>query len=189
MPRLWNVASPPPPVVAVLAPDSVAPGGPETICACTEMPEVETGLPLASASCTRGWTTNGVPLDAVDDGCRSMRSRPAEPTVAVELNVTGEPSSPDAVATVDCSPAVAPRVLRTAERPSAPVATVVALTAPPPVTVQVTVTPATGLSLASVARTTSESGSAVPAVAVWASPDSSVRSVALEAPALALNVT
>src|SRR5690606_39132466 len=121
MPRLTNDASPAGLVVAVNTPARVAPPGPDAICACTEIPGVATGLPLASANCTRGWVTKGVPLDAVLDGCRSMMSRPAEPTVAVALNVMGEPSRPAAVAMVVCAPAVAPRVRRTAERPSAPV--------------------------------------------------------------------
>src|SRR5574338_1718542 len=138
MPRLVKVASPDALVDAVVLPISVPAPGLEAIPACTAMPASATALPFASWIWIVGWVANAAPLAAVLDGWRVITTPPAEPTVAVEVNWIGEPFSPFAVAVVVCVPAVAPSVRATAERPSVPVGSDEELTAPPPVSDQVT---------------------------------------------------
>jgi hypothetical protein len=120
----------------------------------------------ASTSWTRGCSANASPLVAVAEGWVTSVSLPAAPVVAVAVKTTGEPGTPEAEATVLCSPAVGPSVRRIPARPSTPVPTAGAVTLPPLSAVQETPKPSTGLPAASVARTTSDSASVVPTGAV-----------------------
>ena len=65
--RSLNTAAPDPLLVAV-APESVAPAGPDAMTAVTVAPDSSTGSPSLSAICTTGWVGNGVPLAAFDPG-------------------------------------------------------------------------------------------------------------------------
>src|SRR3954467_5480132 len=76
------------------------------------------------------------------------------PGVAVDTKVTGDPSSPDTVAVVVCSPDVAPSTRCTEACPWESVFRLSFDTVPPPCAVQSTLTPATGLPASSVTRTT-----------------------------------
>ena len=123
---------------------------------------------------------NGSP----ENGC----TPDALPELAVWVKVTGEPASPADVAVVLCGPAVGPSVRVTDVDPVASVVVSASLTPPPPTAAQVTVSPATGLPKPSVTLTTSGSGSAVPAGAVWASPDTNASPLAEAETAVAVKV-
>ena len=104
---------------------------------------------------------------------------------AVWLNVTGEPLKPATVAWAACAPAVAPSTRSAAASPSASVSTVTGEIEPPPVTLQLTSTPATGLPSWSVVFTTSESESAEFTGPVWSSPETPASTLPLPAMAVA----
>src|SRR5438093_6980991 len=144
--RSSDLLAAPLPVVVAEALASVPPG-PLATTAVTVTPFWLTGLPLASCSCTTGCWANGAPLCALLDGSVIMASFAAAPVVPVAVNVTGLPVSPAAVAVSVFVPAVVPSVHDvTAAMPLPFVAPLVGLTVPPPdVTVNVTVTSATGL--------------------------------------------
>jgi hypothetical protein len=95
-----------------------------------------------------------------------MLSVGAVAAAAVSAKVTGEPSTFCAAAMVMSVPALVPSVRRAADRPSAPVVSTAGTTEPPPDADQWTTTPATGSSIGSLARTTSDSGSTAPTGAV-----------------------
>ena len=97
-----------------------------------------------------------------DDG----ESRAGGPTVAVEVNVTGEPASPSTSAVVVYGPGSSPSVRSTCARPALLVAVVASDTDPPTAAVQTTDTLGTGLSLASVTRTTRGSDTCAPTAAL-----------------------
>ena len=154
------------PVVVAEALASVPPG-PLATTAVTVTPLWLTGLPLASCSCTTGCWANGAPLCALLEGSVVIASFAAAPAVAVAVKVTGLPVSPVALAVSVLVPGVVPSVHDvTAAMPLPFVAPLVGLTVPPPdVTVNVTVTSATGLPAPS--RTSTDGGvaTAVPTVA------------------------
>ena len=108
---------------------------------------------------------------------------------AVWLNSTGEPVKPSTVACADCAPAVGPSTRSAAASPSAPVSTVTGEIEPPPLTLHVTSTLATGFPSASVAFTTSESASAEFTGPVWSSPLTPASTLPLPATAVAVNET
>ena len=90
----------------------------------------------------------------------------------VALKVRGEPSRPVLVAVKVLAPALAPRVqLPTVAMPEALVVAERPVAEPPPeATAKVTLTPATGLPLASVTRTLGAMPTAAPTVADWLLP-------------------
>ncbi len=162
-------------MVALVVPPSVDPLGPEAIATVTETPTWLTGFPFASRSWMTGCCANDTPLCAVLEGSVLILSRAAAPAVPVAVKVTGLPLIPDpaALAVSVLLPAVEPRIQEVAAAtPFAPVTTgAVGSTEPPPVaTAKVTLTPATGLPLASRAITDGGVATAVPAVAVWLLP-------------------
>ena len=146
-----EVSEPPPPVTAKF----------------TVVPE--TGLPLASVTSTVNGLGNPCPtvpvwlLPLIDT---SFDAGPI-PAAPVAVNVIGLPVRvPDEAETV-FSPAVDPNVSNEEARPLLPVTTVVAVRDPPPeVTAKLTVTPETGLPLASVTCTVNGLARACPAVPV-----------------------
>jgi len=92
--------------------------------------------------------------------------------VPVALNVTGEPESPVEVAVTVFVPAVGPSVKVEEALPSELVVVLVTERDPPPaVTANVTLTPLTGLLLASLTITTKGLDSAVPTVPLWPLPE------------------
>ena len=94
---------------------------------------------------------------------------------------------PSTVACADCAPAVGPSTRSAAASPSAPVSTVTGEIEPPPLTLHVTSTLATGFPSASVAFTTSESASAEFTGPVWSSPLTPASTLPLPARAVAVN--
>jgi hypothetical protein len=102
-----------------------------------------------------------------------------EPGLPVALKVTGDPLSPVEVAVTVFVPAVVPNVNTVDALPSNPVVALVADNDPPPtVTVNVTLTPLTGLLFASFTITTKGLGSAVPTVPLCPSPEKGATLVA-----------
>ncbi len=90
----------------------------------------------------------------------------------VAVNASGDPVSPPLEAVSAFGPAAPPRVHEVCACPSMLVVALAGETLPPPwVTVKVTETPATGFPFASVARTTTFLESVLPAVALWAFPE------------------
>src|SRR5690242_15179872 len=90
---------------------------------------------------------------------------------AMEVKVMGEPESPDTDAVVVCAPAPAPRVRVTVAVPLTSVWLVGLETDPPPLAAaQLTATPETGASEASLTTTESAVARTVPAGATWLSP-------------------
>src|SRR5207245_7473809 len=158
-----NVARPAAFVVA-LDPTSVAVGDPLATLAVTTTPAWLTGLPLASWSCTTGCCASGTPLRAVLEGGVVTTTFVAAPAVPVAVKVTGLPASVPDVAVSVFVPAVGPRVQDVAAAmPSAPVVAVGGVTVPlPGWTAKFTVTPATGLPLASFTITEGGGVTAVP---------------------------
>src|SRR2546428_11893 len=95
----------------------------------------------------------------------------ALPLVTVAVNPTGEPTSPPTVAVAESGPATVPRVRVAVAMPVGSVMDDDGVIEPPPlVTVQVTVTPLTGLLLASVTLTEYGVASVAPIVSVCAFP-------------------
>src|SRR5947208_2605497 len=132
-----------------------------------------TGFPFASRTITDGAISTAVPAVAVWPLPALMAICVAAPAVPVAVKVTGLPVSPVDVAVSEFGPAVGPKVHEvTSAIPLAFAVTgVVGVTQPPPdATANVTVTPATGLPVASCAITDGVTSTAVPAVAAWPSP-------------------
>src|SRR5262245_16568346 len=113
------------------------------------------------------------------------------PTVAVTVNVTVvEPPVSVAVAVVVCVPGAVPKVRVAVARPSAFVIDSVGPTEPPPVAAnQVTATPATGLPLVSVMRTSWGVASVVFTCPLKPSPELFTMVVGAPATAVAVKVT
>ena len=137
-----------------------------------------------------GCWANTTPLCAAAEGCVTMARRPALPArpVAVKLTVLVPPLSAAEASRV-LAPAVPPRVQVTAAKPLASVWATAAAVPPPPVTVNVTLTPVTGLPLRSVTCTCGSMATGDPAVAVWLFPAVMARLAGAPAPsAMALLV-
>jgi len=142
----------------------VAPAG--ATVTVTTTPLSFTGLLFASCSWSTGCRANVTPLCALLDGAVVITSFVAVPAVPVAVNVTGLPVKPLAVAVTVFVPTAFPRVHDVTVAIPLPfvVAGFVPLTDPlPAVTANVTVTPATGLPLASVTITAGGEATAVPA--------------------------
>src|SRR3954454_5721938 len=92
------------------------------------------------------------------------------PGVAVETKVTGDPSSPETVAVVVCSPDVAPSTRCTEACPWASVFTVSLDTPPPPCALHWTLTPETGFPASSVTSTTRGLGNGCCTGPLWPLP-------------------
>jgi hypothetical protein len=105
---------------------------------------------------------------------------------AVALKVSGEPSSPSAVAVMIMGPAVPPAVTVTDEIPDSILGTA-ELDTLPPLASQPTVVPATPLPCSSVTNARTGNARAVPISAAWLSPSGTLARVAA-APAVAVAV-
>src|SRR3954471_20398193 len=149
----------PPPVVAVNV--TVAP---------------DTGLLFASLTSTAGIVATADPAVADCASPAFLLIAAIGPTVAVAVNVT---VSEPAVAVSELGPTVVPRIqLATLAMPLASVVAVAPETLPPPLaTLNVTLTPATGLLFASFNSTEGATATAVPFMALCASPALLVRLV------------
>ncbi len=103
---------------------------------------------------------------------RTEHAASGGPATPVALKVTGEPESRALVAVTVFAPAVAPSIhLPTVATPEALVTAVAPVREPPPAVIaNVTLAPATGWFHASVTRTLGATATAVPAVALCASP-------------------
>ena len=130
-----------------------------------------TGLPDTSVTTTAGAMATAVPAVTVCPSPASMTTRLAVPTVADAVNTT-VPKLVAASSVLLLTPATDPSVqLPTVAMPFDPVVAGLPETLPPPaVTVNVTDTPATGLSNPSVTNTAGDIGTAVPISAVCPSP-------------------
>src|SRR5512143_4073479 len=104
-----------------------------------------TPLPLGSTSRTTRESGSWNPAGALCPSPETMSRLVGLAGTAVWLKVTGEPASPAAVAWADWAPDDGPSTRSAAARPSVPVTTVVGAIEPPPETLQLTSTPATGL--------------------------------------------
>ena len=128
-----------------------------------------TGLPLMSVTLTDGGAAAGWPAVSVCVVAELARSVVAAADVPVAWKVT---ENPDELAMRELPPATVPSVQRVAARPLTSVVADVGLVVPAPVAIaKVTLRPGTPLPLPSSRRTTNDSGTALPAAAVWLSPE------------------
>jgi hypothetical protein len=128
-----------------------------------------TGLLLASLTTTHGGVPTAVLTGADWDVDENAAICVAVPTVPVAIKITGEPVSVPLVAVSVLVPAVGPMVqLPTVAIPAEFVVADAELTVPPPpITVKVTLTPLTGLPLASLTMTLGGVATAVLTAAFW----------------------
>jgi len=163
MPTSLNVATPPIAHTSAV-PTTVAPalGLIDTLVLL-----LVTVLPDASTMATTGCVVKAAPF-AAPAALVTMTNPLAAPAVPVAVNVTGEPASPVAVAVRVFAPTVVPSVqLPTVAVPLAFVVWLLPVREPPPLaTAKITLTPLTGVLLASVMITVGRVTKAPPTVVV-----------------------
>src|SRR5204862_4448018 len=139
--------------------------------------------PSGSRSWTTGTELRTTPRTAAAGGSDAIVSPGGVPGLPVAVKLTVP--TPETTAVALFPPGAGPRVHWVEARPVASVTLVVGASVPPPCPgIQATASPATGLSPASCARTTSGAGSAVPTRPDCPSPETSSRTVAVPATAV-----
>src|SRR2546426_445536 len=161
---------------------NVAPAGPVAITAVTVTPAPPTAFPAASRTWITGCGVNAAPLAAVAGGWVVIVSCAAAPAVAIAEKFTGDPAP---VAWIVWVPAWVPSVHAVLAMPLALLVDVGGFTDPLPLAgVHVTVTPATGLLLASLTSTTCGVCSRVATCPVRLSPELFTSVAAAPAPSV-----
>jgi hypothetical protein len=149
-----------------------------------------TALLLASLTITTKGLDSVVPTVALWLFPENRAMLDGDPAVPVALKVTGEPERPVEVAVTVLAPADVPSVRVENALPSEPVVVLVTDREPPPVvTANVTLTPLTGLLLASFTITTNGLDNVVPEVALCPFPENRAMLDGDPATPVALNVT